>query len=52
MILLGDVMLLAHYVPFLILFILTFLEIGVGFIQSYIFVILTYMYINDIFAGH
>jgi hypothetical protein len=32
LILAGDVYILVHYVPFFVLFILTFLEIAVGFI--------------------
>jgi F-type H+-transporting ATPase subunit a len=45
-------MILAHYFPFIILFILTVLEIAVAMIQSYIFTILTYMYLSDVFVGH
>jgi F0F1-type ATP synthase membrane subunit a len=52
MILAGDLMILAHYFPFIILFILTVLEIAVAMIQSYIFTILTYMYLSDVFVGH
>lgn len=52
LILLGDVYILVHYVPFFVLFILTFLEIAVGFIQTYIFIILVYIYLSDIFVGH
>lgn len=52
LILLGDHYILLHYVPFIVLFLLTFLEIAVGFIQTYIFVTLVYIYLNDIFAAH
>jgi F0F1-type ATP synthase membrane subunit a len=52
LILLGDGYVLLHYVPFLVLFILTFLEIAVAFIQTYIFIILVYIYLSDIFVGH
>lgn len=52
LILAGDVYTLVHYVPFFVLFILTFLEIAVGFIQTYIFIILVYIYLSDIFVGH
>ena len=52
LILLGDLMILVHYVPFFVLFILMFLEIGVAFIQTYVFVVLTYMYLRDFFAAH
>ena len=45
-------MILVHYVPFFVLFILMFLEIGVAFIQTYVFVVLTYMYLRDFFAAH
>lgn len=52
LILLGDNYVIVHYIPFFVLFILTFLEIAVGFIQTYIFVILVYIYLSDIFMGH
>jgi F0F1-type ATP synthase membrane subunit a len=52
LILLGDNYVIIHYIPFFVLFILTFLEIAVGFIQTYIFVILVYIYLSDIFMGH
>lgn len=52
LILAGDVYILVHYVPFFVLFILTFLEIAVGFIQTYIFIILVYIYLSDIFVAH
>jgi ATP synthase subunit 6 len=52
MILMGDFFLLANLFPMAILFILTFLELGVAIIQAYVFTILTCMYLKDIFAGH
>jgi F0F1-type ATP synthase membrane subunit a len=52
LILLGDHYILVHYIPFFILFLLTFLETAVGFIQTYVFVVLVYMYLTDIFVGH
>jgi F-type H+-transporting ATPase subunit a len=52
MILMGDFFLLANLFPMAILFILTFLELGVALIQAYVFTILTCMYLKDIFVGH
>ena len=52
MILLGDGFLIANLFPVAVLFILTFLEIGVAIIQAYIFTILTCIYFKDVFVGH
>jgi len=43
---------LINLFPIIILFILTLLEFGVAFIQSYIFTILSCIYLRDIFEGH
>ena len=50
--LLGDIYVLIHYVPFIFLFIFTVLETGIAFIQTYIFIVLVYLYLSDIFVGH
>lgn len=52
MILMGDLFLIANLFPISILFVLTFLELGVAIIQSYIFTILTCIYLKDIFEAH
>jgi len=52
MILMGDLFLIANLFPMAILFVLTFLELGVAMIQSYIFTILTCIYLKDIFVAH
>ena len=52
MILVGDVFLLVNFFPIAILFILTFLEIGVAIVQAYIFTTLTCLYLRDIFVSH
>lgn len=52
MILIGDIFWVANIFPILILFVLTFLEVGVALIQSYIFTILTCIYLKDIFVAH
>lgn len=52
LILLGDGFIILHYIPVLLLFALTMLEIGVAFIQAYVFTVLSYIYTRDIFAGH
>lgn len=51
MILVGDVFLLINLFPMVILFVLTFLEIGVAVVQAYIFITLTAMYLKDIFVA-
>jgi len=43
---------LAHFVPLILLIILTGLEFGVAMIQAYVFTILTCMYINDALNLH
>lgn len=52
LLLLGDNYVIVHYIPFFVLFILTVLELAVGFIQTYIFVVLVYIYLSDVFTGH
>jgi F-type H+-transporting ATPase subunit a len=52
MILMGDSMLLVNLFPIAVLFVLTFLEVGVALIQAYIFTILTCIYLKDIFTAH
>lgn len=48
----GFTFTMLHYLPVLILFALTVLELGVAAIQAYVFVVLSLLYIRDIFAGH
>ncbi len=48
----GTTFTLVHYLPVLVLFALTGLELGVAAIQAYVFVVLTLLYIRDIFVGH
>lgn len=43
---------IAHFVPLILLIILTGLEFGVAMIQAYVFTILTCMYINDALNLH
>jgi F0F1-type ATP synthase membrane subunit a len=43
---------LAHFIPLILLIILTGLEFGVALIQAYVFTILTCMYINDALNLH
>ena len=52
MIMAGDILLLVNLFPLAILFVLTFLEIGVAVVQAYIFTVLTCMYLKDIFVAH
>jgi F-type H+-transporting ATPase subunit a len=48
----GGVLFVAGFIPFLIVFALTFLEIGVGMLQAYVFSILTCIYLNDVIHLH
>ena len=43
---------LAHFIPLIIIVILIGLELGVAFIQAYVFTILTCIYINDALNLH
>lgn len=52
LLLLGDTGILLHYLPVVVLFMLTVLELGVACIQAYVFVVLSYLYVRDIFVGH
>lgn len=52
MVLAGEIFLFINFIPVATLFILTLLEVGVAFIQTYIFTILTCIYLKDIFFGH
>jgi len=47
MLLLEDLLSVAHILPLLILVILMGLELGVAIIQAYVFTILTCIYLND-----
>ena len=47
MLLLEDVLSIAHIIPLLILVILMGLELAVAVIQAYVFTILTCIYLND-----
>jgi F-type H+-transporting ATPase subunit a len=48
----GGIMYLAHLAPFLIIFALTRLELGVAILQAYVFTILIYIYLNDAINLH
>jgi ATP synthase subunit 6 len=52
MILMGNGMLIANLLAIGILIVLHFLELGVALIQTYIFTILTCIYLKDIYVGH
>jgi len=52
MILMGNGMLIANLFAIAILIVLNFLELGVALIQTYIFTILTCIYLKDIYVGH
>ena len=44
--------LLASVLPFLLVFVITFLEAGVALIQAYVFVVLMCVYIKDFYTSH
>jgi ATP synthase subunit 6 len=52
MLLSGGGLLIAHFLPLVILTILMFLEFGVALIQSYVFSILSCIYLNDALHLH
>ena len=43
----GLFLLVAHFIPLLVLVLLIGLELGVALIQAYVFTILTCIYLND-----
>lgn len=49
---LGGVLKLAASIPFLVVFALMFLEVGVACLQAYVFTILTCIYLNDAIHLH
>jgi F0F1-type ATP synthase membrane subunit a len=48
----GGIMYVAAFVPFLVVFALTFLEVGVAVLQAYVFTILACIYLNDAIHLH
>nr|YP_009446417.1 ATP synthase F0 subunit a [Ancoracysta twista]YP_009446440.1 ATP synthase F0 subunit a [Ancoracysta twista]ATY40905.1 ATP synthase F0 subunit a [Ancoracysta twista]ATY40928.1 ATP synthase F0 subunit a [Ancoracysta twista] len=52
MLMMGGVFYILHLLPLLIVFLLTGLEIGIAFLQAYVFTILTCMYLNDAIHLH
>mmetsp|Transcript_55537 Transcript_55537/g.176353 ORF Transcript_55537/g.176353 Transcript_55537/m.176353 type:complete len:114 (-) Transcript_55537:52-393(-) len=48
----GGILAVASTIPFLIVFALTFLEIGVACLQAYVFTILVCIYLNDAIQLH
>lgn len=48
----GGVMVVVSFIPMLIVFALTGLEIGVAILQAYVFTILSCIYLNDAIALH
>ena len=47
MLLLEDLLSIGHLIPLLVLVLLMGLELGVAIIQTYVFTILTCIYLND-----
>jgi hypothetical protein len=48
----GGIMTVVSFIPFLVVFALTFLEVGVACLQAYVFTILTCIYLNDAINLH
>ena len=48
----GGLLFLAHFFPLVVLILLIGLELGVAFIQAYVFTILSCMYLNDAINLH
>jgi F-type H+-transporting ATPase subunit a len=49
---LGGIMFFVSFIPFAVVFALTFLEVGVACLQAYVFTILTCIYLNDAIHLH
>lgn len=48
----GNILIIFHFIPLILLIILIGLEFGVAIIQAYVFTILTCIYINDVLHLH
>jgi F0F1-type ATP synthase membrane subunit a len=48
----GGIMYVVSLIPFLVVFALIFLEVGVACLQAYVFTILTCIYLNDAIHLH
>jgi F0F1-type ATP synthase membrane subunit a len=49
---LGGFLSLLHIFPLLILFVLIGLEMGIAFLQAYVFALLVCIYLNDVIEFH
>jgi len=49
---LGEGFAVAAFLPALVVFVLIFLEMAVACIQSYIFTILSVIYLKDVYTSH
>jgi len=48
----GGILFVASFIPFIVVFLLTFLEVGVAALQAYVFTILACIYLNDAIHLH
>ena len=48
----GTILSIFHILPLIVIFLITGLEIGIAFLQAYVFAILTCLYINDAYHLH
>jgi len=45
-------LLFVAFIPFLLVFIITFLEVGIALLQGYVFTVLMCLYIKDLYVAH
>jgi F-type H+-transporting ATPase subunit a len=45
-------LLMVAFIPFLIVFIITFLEVAIALLQGYVFTVLLCLYIKDLYVAH
>ena len=45
-------LLIVAFIPFLIVFIITFLEVAIAILQGYVFTVLMCLYIKDLYVAH
>lgn len=48
----GTILSIFHILPLIVIFLITGLEIGIAFLQAYVFTLLLCVYLNDAISLH
>jgi F-type H+-transporting ATPase subunit a len=48
----GGVLTIVHVVPLIVVFLIVGLEVGIAFLQAYVFTLLLCIYLNDAISLH